>query len=128
MYFAFSCRVPFYLLAQVTPGENSVLNYRLIGFSFPPQTGAVKYNIEIAAGSYNAEDDFQKNIVTNVDGKKNRLVAEVPSFGTQYTWRIVYTNNQSVATKSELHHFSTLMDRHIDPEKKTTAYIDPRSR
>ena len=90
--------------AQILPAEGSKLNYRLIGFSFPAAINS-SYTWQIAAGNYNSQDSFRKNIVLSLKTKKNRVVAEVPSFGRQYTWRVVTAGK--TADNSGLHHFST---------------------
>ena len=95
------------LMSQVIPGERKMLNYRLIGFSFPPVSGADSYRLEIAAGSCSNEKEFEKNIFKHLKTNTNRLIAEVPSFGKQYTWRVSAVKGTSVNTKSPLHHFST---------------------
>jgi len=102
--------------AQILPKENSILNYRLIGFSFPamPQTG--EYKIEIATGHYNTEDSFKENIILSSEIKTNKQIEEVPSFDIAYTWRVVYKNAQSTI-KSELHHFSTAIIPEVDTNK-----------
>ena len=91
--------------AQVLPQEGSTLNYRIVGFKFPPKPGATGYKIEVAAGIYNNEDSFRKNIIKTVTTKTNKITADVPSFGKDYTWRVLYS--PSNAKQAELHHFST---------------------
>src|SRR5581483_10481474 len=78
------------ITAQIFPKEGSKLNYRLIGFAFPSEKQAVRYKIEIAKGGMLEENAFVKNIITTRYSEKNKIVAEVPSFGSQYTWRVVY--------------------------------------
>ena len=95
----------FQLKAQLFPKEGSKLNYRLIGFSFPAENKISKYKIELASGMHNTEDSFAKNIIKSLDCETNKLVAEVPSFGMEYTWRVVNKNNTE--NNSRLHHFST---------------------
>jgi len=94
------------LNAQILPAEGSSLNYRLIGFSFPAQPQISDYKIEIAEGNYTTPSSFKKNIIKKEDCKTNRIIMEVPSFGTEYTWRVVYKGS-SRATNNGLHHFNT---------------------
>ncbi len=101
------CTISCHVCAQVLPKEGSMLHYRLIGFSCNPTPLANKYMLEIASGNCNTEDFFEKNIIISVTGNKNRIVAEVPYFGKQYTWRITGVAPNSNKTKSELHHFNT---------------------
>jgi len=98
------------------PEEGSSLNYRIIGFSFPDKQDAVKYKLQIAIGNYSSETSFQSHIAVTVASKKNRIVAEVPAFGKQYTWRVVFEDVHSKQTKSELSHFSTMMSPDVDPD------------
>ncbi len=107
---------PLWIFAQISPKESSELNYRIIGFSFPQKSQTVKYKVEIALGNYDDEITFQKNIVTTLSANKNRLIAEVPSFGKRYTWRVTYLNDGSKGTESELHHFSTIKAPEVDPD------------
>jgi len=100
--------IPFVAGSQIMPKEGSKLHYRLIGFSFPVVSGASGYNIEIAKGNYNSEKEFRKNIFETRPGESNKIIAEVPFFGKEYTWRVSYTNKRSKVKKSELHHFATL--------------------
>ena len=92
--------------AQIFPKENSVLNYRIAGFSVPSSPEANKYTLEIAAGNYNAEDSFEKNIIVTIPSNKSRVAAEVPFFGRVYTWRVIYSNDTR-KVNSNFHHFST---------------------
>ncbi len=111
--------------AQVQPAENSKLNYRLIGFRFLPKQGVNKYRIEIAVGTFKREDSFQKHIITSLSSTENKMIGEVPCFGKQYTWRVVYIDKKTAKTKSGLHHFSTLNCPEIDPNINRLRVIQP---
>jgi hypothetical protein len=111
LFLATSC-----VFAQVTPKEGSKLNYRIIGFSFPEKSTTASYKVQVASGNYDNDNAFQKNIVVTVAAKENKIIAEVPSFGKQYTWRVVYLDDHSKATKSELYHFSTMMSPNVNPD------------
>ena len=100
--------------AQMFPKEGSRLCYRLIGFSFPADAGATAYKIEIATGQFETTEDFEKNITRSVSGKKNKVIAEVPSFGAQYTWRVVSTVNGQTLKKGALNHFGTKITPDVD--------------
>ena len=99
--------------AQIFPREDSKLCYRIIGFAFPAEKGAVKYTIEIAKGTFTTDNDFEKNIVSSVSSTTNKKIAEVPLFGCEYTWRVAI-NNKSTTTKSALHHFATKITADVD--------------
>ena len=105
--------IPGIIWAQILPKEGSKLNYRIIGFSFPAKQDVTKYTIEIADGKCNSEESFKKNIIASFSSDTNRIIGEVPSFGKEYTWRIVFVNN-ATKTKNELHHFSTMMVPEVD--------------
>ncbi len=100
--------------SQILPREGSVLNFRLIGFSFPFVKKADQYKLEIAKGIYVAQDSFEKKIIRTQSCKTNKIIVRVPSFGEQYTWRIVYTNSKSGKTISDLYHFSTGIISDVD--------------
>ena len=105
------------LRSQVIPAEGSTLNYRLAGFSFPAQKSTGNYVIEIAMGSFYNEDSFKTHVIKKAPCTKNRIVTEVPAFGSYYTWR--YVQAGSVAgSSSRLYHFSTL----ASPVADTSLY------
>ncbi len=93
------------LRSQVLPKEESLLHYRIIGFSFSSNQQNRNYKLEVARGFYTSEDSFKKNVVLTENTKSTRLIAEVPSFGTQYTWRVTPTDHKS--GPGVLHHFKT---------------------
>jgi len=122
---------PCLAVAQVTPKEGVILNYRLIGFSFPSPAQATTYRIEIAHGNINANDSFKEHIIKTIEGTGNKIIAEVPSFGQQYTWRITYPDKKTPPAASELHHFSTGIIPNADTAifrlhimEQATAYKD----
>ena len=117
--------LPLYITAQtIKPEEGRALNYRIIGFTFPGQEHAVNYKVEIASGNYIEENAFQKNIIVTATAKKNKIIAEVPAFGQQYTWRTVSIDNRSKSTKSKLHHFSTLTSPDVNPDSTRMRIIN----
>ncbi|MCD6013621.1 MAG: hypothetical protein K0Q79_3483 [Flavipsychrobacter sp.] len=99
--------LPFYAQAQFAPAEAAVLNYRIIGFSFPPKKGTSEYLVEIANGHFNIEKEFTAHITHTASSATDSVIAEVRSFGSEYTWRVIYKSSGSVAATSSLHHFST---------------------
>ena len=98
--------------AQVFPQENSVLNYRIIGFSFPAVPKATEYKIELMPGNVTSNSAFKAEF-SSAPSDKNRIIYEVPAFGSEYTWRISYNINGKVK-QSKLGHFSTGMIRSVD--------------
>jgi hypothetical protein len=101
------------LHAQVFPAEGSKLHYRLVKFSAPQVGPGASYTFEIASGHYASEDSFKQNTIISRASSRNKTLAEVPSFGAQYTWRTT-AHNPSGDTKSELHHFSTGIIPNVD--------------
>ena len=99
------------LRSQVFPKEGSTLNYRLIGFSFLPGEKMKNSLLEIALGNYNNEDSFKKNIIASIDVSDHKLIAEVPSFGKQYTWRVIHATKKEGGT---FYHFSIGMMARAD--------------
>ena len=99
---------------QVFPKEGSALYYRIIGFSCPAQSWAVRYGVEIAVGNYTDEGAFVKNVSQTINSKSSKIIGEVPFFGGQYTWRIVFVMKDSSRKHSILYHFSTRMSPDVD--------------
>ena len=97
---------PLLLGAQILPKENCILNYRIVAFSIPKDDKANIYKVEIAAGSYNSEDQFTGNVIITADEPNNKIIKEMPSFGKAYTWRVVYMHDKSAIKKSAFYHFS----------------------
>ena len=112
------------LRSQILPREGSLLNYRLIGFSFPANGKANKFNLEIAKGNFDSENVFKENILKAVPCKKNRVIAEVPAFAQEYTWRVVYTDSKGSLTKGDLHHFATGGTMQVDTNYTRLRVLD----
>jgi len=90
--------------AQVWPRENAKLNYRIVGFTFPA-FDKKGYILEIAADTYDGVDSFEKHIIIKKSLKGNRMIAEIPFWANNYTWRIV--GKSGINTQNTLRHFST---------------------
>lgn len=90
--------------AQILPAEGNILNYRIIGFSYPKKDEVTNCKLEIAAGEFNNEDSFSNNIIKTINTTTSKILVEVPQFASKYTWRIVFGHRK---IKSELHHFTT---------------------
>ena len=102
------------LRSQVYPGEGAQLYSRIIGFSVPAQNYAVKYRLEVAAGNYTDEQSFIKNRFISRYSTKPQILAELPAFGRQYTWRATFIAKDSAQTKTILYHFATKLTIDID--------------
>ena len=114
VFFSIFLATHYQLSAQIYPKENSKLNYRLIGFSYPPLPEVSNYTIQIAEGNYNTDDSFEKNIINTINTQKNKVIIEVPSFGKEYTWRSITGTTTSAKKHTQLHHFSTTMSPAVD--------------
>ena len=90
------------LHAQITPSEGSILNYRIIGFSFPAKQETTKYIVEIAGGNFKSKKDFATHVTQKISSDKNKIVIEVPCFDSAYTWRVIYNGNSSAVKSSKL--------------------------
>ncbi len=110
----FALILPLSLKSQIYPADGSKLHFRLIGFRFADAVAATSYRLEIAEGNINNEDSFNNKIVKTIECNSDSVIAEVPSFGSQYTWRCVYKSGKVAFTKSALHHFSTLINSQIN--------------
>ena len=115
-------------VGQVFPKEGSALYYRIVGFSCPAQSWAVRYGIEIAGGSYNDEGAFTKNISQAINSKSSKIIGEVPYFGAQYTWRIVFVMKDSSRKHSILYHFSTRTSPDVDTAVTRLRVMKPAER
>lgn len=102
--------------AQVFPREHGLLNYRIIGFSFPQIPKANRYEIEIAEGDYNIVDSFNKHITHREESDSFRKIIEVPQWGKAYTWRVVYKSGGK-KEGTVLYHFSTDVNDRVNTNK-----------
>ncbi len=114
---------PFLLAAQVSPREGALINYRIIGFTFPEKVKN-SYVLEIARGTHWVEDSFAGKIFVKHPARVAKVMEEVPSFGRDYTWRIVYTDDKKKVTKSTLYHFSTQYFKGADSTLNRLRIID----
>lgn len=100
-------------LGQIHPSEGSRLHYRLIGFTFPKIPGCDKYTVEIAKGNIPDSKEFNVRKLLSVNGENNKIIAEVPVFGAEYTWRVI-CHREGQENIGDLHHFSTGMIPEVD--------------
>jgi hypothetical protein len=85
-----------------------ILNYRIAGFSVPENTKAASYLFQIAKGDITNEQAFSKAVLIKHKTDKPRDVEELPLWGKQYTWRVVYCDKTGKEiANSGLHHFAT---------------------
>lgn len=77
--------------------------------------GTTRYRLQVAKGNYTDEQQFGKHIIIDTLLADNRSTTELPSFGTQYTWRISYLNGKKkISGKTPLYHFATDTAEAID--------------
>ena len=120
--------ITIHVSAQYFPTDGSKLHYRMIGFSFPSDEKAANYVLEIASGNQTSADSFAKNIINKLPGDKNRIIAEVPLFGNDYTWRVTYNQKGKVMHTGPLNHFSTLKNDRVDSSKQRLRIMKPTSK
>ncbi|WP_276132302.1 aryl-sulfate sulfotransferase [Polluticoccus soli] len=109
--------------AQVTPGENDTVNYKLVGFSVPADTKADRYLFEFAKGSFTEERAFAKNIAIKKNSSANKTIQLLPAFGETYTWRVSYFKKGLLLKHTELYHFRTGYIPFIDTTKCRVSVI-----
>jgi hypothetical protein len=95
--------LPFAVLAQTFPREGAVLHYRIVAFRLPAVAGAENYQLEIATGD---NKKFRKSDI-EATGNDTTIVAELPAFGTKYTWRYKAMKGNKKLFTSDAYHFST---------------------
>lgn len=76
------------------------------------------YRLEIANGTQSDVISFKKKMILQHAGNENRFIAEVPDFGSDYTWRVVYLSGKKELAQSELYHFSTGTITGVDTGKQ----------
>ncbi|MBZ0099117.1 MAG: aryl-sulfate sulfotransferase, partial [Taibaiella sp.] len=99
-------------IAQVTPADSSVLNYRLIGFAVPEKKSVTHYEFEISELT-----DKHSTTETPVLIKKantNRLIATVPQFGKFYKWKVNYYKRKKIMGSSATYSFTTGYSQYVD--------------
>ncbi len=90
---------------QQAPAEGSELNYRIVGFLL---TKAASGRLEIALGRFNDDVSFERNLILTKEVTTKKIMAEVPFFGREYTWRYKGMEHE------KFHHFKTMTADNID--------------
>ena len=109
-YFSF---LPHLSWSQLFPTDSAIVNYRIIGFTFPATAKADNYKVEICSGDYTGKD-FDQHISNTLKSKSNRIIGKVPAFNQAYSWRVIAYQNSKELVSCKVHHFST----------GTTSFID----
>ncbi len=114
--------LPLQLLGQVAPAEGALLNYRIIPFQ--QATGQKPHDkLEIAKGYFTNADSFKHNVIITVPVSAGKQMAEVPLWGTHYTWRRINNGEPGV-----LHHFSTLQLPFTDSSAYRLKVLQPTAK
>lgn len=115
----------------VFPSGGRVLNYRIAGFTFPPVEHVKKYTIKIAEGICHSDTEFEQHLILSLTSRTNKVVAEMPFWGRDYTWRVESTDKKKKITQSPFYHFATLLNSALDTNysrlsvrKKADEYKD----
>ena len=110
------------------PKENSMLHYRIIGFSYPVKAGDPDCAIEVATGNCSNEETFGKNVIVTQKCKNGKAIIEVPSFGKEYTWRVFFESNTKTHKASILHHFSCMISGEVDTNVSRLVILEKAER
>lgn len=92
------------ICGQVFPRENDSLHYRLIGFSYDEYPRATRYILEVFEDEQNNSATQSKPLLTK-ESTTNKVIATLPEFGKQYTWRIKSYRKQKLLNTSDGHSF-----------------------
>lgn len=104
-------------MAQVTPANRSVLNYRLIGFSVPEQEGVTEYEFEVSEFIITDTGTTIERPVFKKKTTNNRLIEKVPYFDRAYAWKVHYYNSGKLTGTSEAYRFATGYSPYTDTTK-----------
>lgn len=102
--------------SQIMPLEGSKLNYTLAGFSVPDESDVIEYEFKVAKGSYNDIKQFEKSVSIIKKSDINKVLIQLPAFGTNYTWQVAYTGKKRKKV-SKLYHFATDTSEYINTDK-----------
>lgn len=94
-------------IAQIHPAERDTLNYRLTGFTIPENKNTAYYRLEVASGQINNNTDFNKKVLLAKQYDSNFMLATLPEFGKEYTWRVSFVSNKNkIKGSTPLYHFT----------------------
>ena len=112
--------------AQELPKENSVLNYRIVGFYLPKLQPNQQNVIEIAQGRFNDPDSFNQKIILTTPLTGEKTIIKVPAFGQEYSWRCVDKEwRQRRKNDAAIHHFQTGFIPAIDTAQMRLRILQP---
>lgn len=111
---------------QIMPADNAVLNYRITGLAVSENINASSYVFQVAKGKILNEQLFVKAIVIRHKTNKPQDVLELPNWGKDYTWRVVFEDKAGKEIgNSGLHHFQTGMLPYADTTKNGLMILRP---
>lgn len=122
--FLFVC-CSYFSNAQILPIDSSKLNYRLVGFSVPLDKQANTYTFEISKGNQTHPDSFRKYTFLREQTTMSSKMIEVPQFGEDYSWRVVYAGVGIKKKESPIYHFSTLANGRVDTARYRLRIMKP---
>jgi hypothetical protein len=99
---------------HVFPTEGRVLNYRIIGFTFPPEDNIQSYCVKIATDRCDGQEEFDRKLIMTLETRKNTVIGEVPFWARHYTWQVEYMDQKGNITESPFYHFTTLWQPDLD--------------
>ena len=115
----------FSLYAQTIPAENDTLNYRIINFTVPENEKAVFYTFQVARGTNNNQQFFNKNSINKVTTDNAHTLMTVPKLGEDYTWSVTYLNRKKKEIgRSPLYHFRVGMPAYADTSQVRLRVIN----
>ncbi|HEY9176319.1 MAG TPA: aryl-sulfate sulfotransferase [Flavipsychrobacter sp.] len=104
-------------LAQVTPANRSVLNYRLIGFSVPEQEGVTEYEFEVYKLTISDSGTYKEDMIFKKKKLTNKCIELVPGYQTTYTWKVNYYHGNEKTGSSDIYRFATGYNPFADTSK-----------
>ena len=118
--------LPFIALGQILPKEGCSLNYRIIGFTAPGVDGTATFEVVVAKGKIFNQDSFRRASSKSFSSHTNRIIAEVPEFGADYTWKMIFWNSFHVMiSETPLLHFSTQTCPRVGTETNRLRVLQP---
>ncbi|NDC39998.1 MAG: hypothetical protein EBZ77_00335 [Chitinophagia bacterium] len=96
--------------AKLRPAEGRALNSVMVAFQEQGKFVA-GCTLQVARGRFNDDESFTAHIVLTKQMNAPVVVARLPDFGQEYTWRVVVTGSSD---KSIFHHFSIGTSKYLD--------------
>jgi hypothetical protein len=105
--------------AREYPVNNEVYTALRLPFHIDKDKNAASYTFRIGLGNCTRSEEITKLLANEVTSSTEYVIAEVPYFGSEYSWEVIYKNNKGKVTgRSPVYHFST----QAPPFGDTTKY------